>query len=328
MNDRFLQEYNAIRNSGAGLLEFPGRGLIEVSGSEAVQFLNGLITNDVKKLADGAWMRAAFPNAQGRLLALVRVLRIADKFLFDVDAANYQIVLQNLMRFTFAGDFKVADLSEKMRLVAISGSAAFEVVNQQLQVPNELDAIAVTEFENEQIIVIRDTHTAAKGFDLFVPNTVYKAVKAYLIEGGAIEILDEVRETLRVEAGIPKYGVDVDETTVVLETGMDDAVSFQKGCYIGQEIIARIHFRGHVAKRLAGLILTETTGISAGDGLKSNEGKAAGRITSTAFSPALEKQIALGLVRYEFLQPGTELVVLDGETEVKATVVELPFIKK
>ncbi|MEP6925830.1 MAG: glycine cleavage T C-terminal barrel domain-containing protein [Pyrinomonadaceae bacterium] len=327
MNSNFKKEYEAVRESGAGILEFPNRGLIEVSGSEAVQFLNGLITNDVKKLEDGSWMLAAFPNAQGRLLAMVRVLRIEDKFLFDVEAENYQKVLQNLMRFTFAGDFKVNDLTDQMRLLAVNGKQAFETVNYNLQVPDALDTIAVTDVNNEQVIVIRATHTAEKGFDLFVPHVIYENVKADLRTRGAIEISDEAREVLRIEAGIPKYGVDMDEMTVVLETGLDEAVSFTKGCYIGQEIIARIHFRGHVAKKVSGLILDENIEITPGDALVSTTGKAAGRITSTVFSPKLNKRIALGLVRYEFLASGTELFVRHGENQFTTKVAELPFVR-
>lgn len=329
MNDKSLQEYNAVRESGAGISESPGRGLIEVAGSEAIQFLNGLVTNDVKKLEDAAWMTAAFPNAQGRLLALVRILRLGDKFLFDIDRVNYEKVLQNLLRFTFAGDFKVTDLTDKMRLLSITGKKAFEIVNRHLQVPNALDSIAVTSFEDQQIIIIRHSQTGARGFDLFVPNAVYQIIKTdFEANGGATLIGEEALEVLRVEAGIPKYGVDVDETTIVLETGLDEAVSFQKGCYIGQEIIARIHFRGHVAKKLAGLILAENVEVAAGDELKSAEGKAAGRITSTVFTPALNKRIALALVRYEFLKPGTELLITHGEAQFKSAVAELPFIKE
>jgi folate-binding protein YgfZ len=323
MNRDFLIEYKAVRGSnGAGLLEFPLCGLIEVSGTEAAQFLNGLITNDVKKMENYSWMLAAFANAQGRLLALARVLRIEDKFLFDVDAANYAKILQNLTRFTFAGDFRINDLTNNLRLVAINGERAFEIVNRQLEVPNAPDKIAASEFQNKTVFVIRDSQTAAKGFDLFAPKAIYDAVKNYLLDGGAIEISEDVREVLRVEAGTPKYGTDVDETTVVLETGQDRAVSFTKGCYIGQEIIARIYFRGHVAKRLSGLVLSAEA--APGDELKSSEGKNAGRITSVVFSPALQKFVALALVRWEFLAEGTKLNV--GEN-ITGQIVELPFVK-
>ncbi|HZH33974.1 MAG TPA: glycine cleavage T C-terminal barrel domain-containing protein, partial [Pyrinomonadaceae bacterium] len=181
--------------------------------------------------------------------------------------------------------------------------------------------------QNEEVIAIRSTHTAEDGFDLFAPKDLVETISNEFKTLGAIKIGDEARETLRIEAGIPSYGLDADETTVVLETGLDEAVSFKKGCYVGQEIIARIHFRGHVAKQLTGLILDETAPVAPNDELKSVEGKAAGRITSTVFSPTLGKRIALALVRYEFLAPGTELLISPGEDQIPARVCELPFVR-
>lgn len=323
MDAEFLTQYNHLRSiDGAGILQFSNHGLIEVSGGEAVQFLNGLITNDVKKLADNSWLLAAFPNAQGRLLALVRVVRRGDKYLFITDEATREKVLQNLFRFTFAGDFKVADLSEEFQLVAVRGNG-FSNFDWNIPTANE---VAQLDFSGEKITLI--AAAGESGFDALVPRgAVLQDFLRHLKTRGAIEITSETREVLRVENGVPRYNVDMDETTIVLETGLDDAVSFTKGCYVGQEIIARIHFRGHVAKKLTGLMFEETAQVAAGDNLKSATGKAAGRITSTVFSPILNKQIALALVRYEFLQPETELFVVNGETELRAKVAELPFVK-
>ncbi len=122
MNEISLKEYEQVRGNGAGFFE-QKRGLIEVSGAEAVMFLNGLITNDVKTLLDNSWIFAAFPNAQGRLLAVVRVLRIEDKFIFDTEAETYEKVLQNLSRFTLAGDFKVNDLTERFLCLSVRGDS-------------------------------------------------------------------------------------------------------------------------------------------------------------------------------------------------------------
>lgn len=319
MNTDFLHEYNTVRENGAGFFDFPGQGLIEVSGGEAVQFLNGLVSNDVAKLADNSWMLAAFPNAQGRLLALVRVMRRGDKFLFEIDVANYEKTLQNLNRFTFAGDFKVADLSDEFSLIAMRGRNLPEF---DFQTPSGNEIIE-TDFKNAKILVSQPTFRAENGFDFFVPANLAEEFKQqYKLPN----ISEDVREVLRVENGIPKFGVDMDETTIVPEIGLTEAISYNKGCYIGQEIIARIHFRGHVAKRLSGLILEENVEIKPNDELKSPEGKNAGRITSTVFSLKLQKRIALGYVRYEFLAPETKLRVTSGENEFEIKVVGLPFV--
>ena len=142
----------------------------------------------------------------------------------------------------------------------------------------------------------------------------------------AAEISDDVFDVLRIERGIPVFGIDMDETTIVPEVGLDGLVSYNKGCYIGQEIIARIHFRGHVAKKLTGLVLDGPAEMpetfSKGLELNASDGKSAGRITSVAISPALEKVIALAYVRYDYLPDGTKLQAGDHDVEVKS----LPFL--
>ncbi|MGI8639980.1 MAG: YgfZ/GcvT domain-containing protein [Pyrinomonadaceae bacterium] len=303
MNKDLLSGYEKVRKSRLGFFE-QKRGLIEVSGKEAIQFLNGLITNDVVKLEDNAQMSAAFPNAQGRLIAVVRVVRRGDKFLFETEEKTHETVYKNLFRFTFAGDFFVEDLSENFNY--------FEIFDSKFQIPNS------------KLIIFQKK----SGADYFVPKNAVEDFKAELKKIGAAEISNELYEVLRIENGIPKYDVDMDETTIVPELGLHDLISYNKGCYIGQEIIARIHFRGHVAKKLTGLILSEPPAAAGGlmpnTELKSSEGKNAGRITSVIFSPKLEKIIALAYVRYDYLAEGTELKVNDLTVLVK----DLPFVEQ
>jgi folate-binding protein YgfZ len=295
MND-FTEAYEKL-SGGVGFYE-QKRGLIAVWGKEAVQFLNGLITNDVAKLEENQSMLAAFPNAQGRLLALVRVLKKDDKFLFETEEATREKVFQNLFRFTYAGDFFVEDMSEQFRF--------FSITNYELRITNE-DLLGFPSRFGQDVFVSKD---AAENFKSELEN--------------AFEISGELYEVLRIERGVPLYGVDMDETTIVPEIDLPELVSYNKGCYIGQEIIARIHFRGHVAKKLTGLIFeNENARIEPNAEIKSPEGKNAGKITSVTFSPKLEKTIALAFVRYEFLAEGTELKVNDFAAKVK----NLPFVE-
>lgn len=281
------------------------RGLIAVWGAEAVQFLDGLITNNVKNLADGEQMLAAFPNAQGRLLAVVRVLRHGDRFLFETEEATREKLFQNLFRFTFAGDFFVEDLSEKYHYFELFASGQkFEISDLRSQIS---EPGALVSFKSQM------------GGSLFVDLGAVEEVRGSLRNSGMVAIDDELFETLRIEAGVPKYGIDMDETTVVPELGIDELVSYDKGCYIGQEIIARIHFRGHVAKQLTGLV--SDAPLRSGSDLTVDD-KDAGRITSTTYSPRLGKHIALAFVRYAHLAPGTVLRV-EGQD---AVVTPLPFI--
>jgi folate-binding protein YgfZ len=133
-------------------------------------------------------------------------------------------------------------------------------------------------------------------------------------------------EVLRIEAGIPAFGRDMDETNVVTETNLDDSISFTKGCYVGQEIIIRIKHRGHVAKKLAGLLFAKKEQVEPGAGISSTDGKEIGRVTSVAFSPRLNASVGLGYVRYEYLVAGTAMMVrIDGGVS-PATVHALPFL--
>ena len=299
MDKKESNEYQAVRE-GIGYFE-QKRGLIEVSGKEAVQFLNGLITNDVAKLENDRQMYAAFPNAQGRLLAIVRVIKKDDKFLFETEETTHAAVFNNLFRFTYAGDFFVKDLSNDYRF--------FHIFNSKFQTANS-DYI---KFQS------------SSGINVFVPNDSVQKFSNELKARNGVEISEKVYETLRIENGIPLYGVDMDETTIVSEINLPDVISYNKGCYIGQEIIARIHFRGHVAKKLTGLIFEdENASVNPNDEIKSSEGKNAGRITSVTFSPTLEKTIALAYVRYDYLAAHTKLTINDFTASVK----DLPFVEQ
>jgi folate-binding protein YgfZ len=324
----FQKEYATVRDGGIGFYE-QKRGLIEVSGGEAIQFLNGLVTNDVGKMDSAVWLPAAFPNAQGRLLALARVLRFRfftlekdffkeDKFVFETEEATYEKILQNLSRFTFAGDFHVKDLTENYTCISLLGKVFTKPPFPSIK---KKPVTIARDVDEERSFYIHDWR--GEGFDFFVPKDKKEDFINKWKKQGAVEISAETREVLRVENGLPLYGVDMDDATIVPEIDLPDLISYNKGCYIGQEIIARIHFRGHVAKKLTGLIFEdEKAEINANDEIKSPEGKNAGKITSVVFSPKLGKKIALAFVRYDYLAEGTELKVNDSAAKVK----DLPFV--
>ena len=326
-----MAEYAAVRQGGAGLLDLSSRGRIRISGTEAVPFLNGLITNDVKALEPGSWMTAAFPNVQGRLLAVVRVMHRGEDYLIDTEAVTHTKVLQLLERFALAGDFRVRDTTAQTTLMSLQGAAAGVAINDVLgEAAANVEHGRIVHTKNHNgpgITVIRASHTAEDGFDLFTGAGDARSLWEVLIAAGARPVGFDAAEILRIEAGIPRYGVDMDETTIVSETNLDDAVSFSKGCYIGQEIIARIKYRGHVAKKLTGLMFDSKVELEAGARIKSTDDKEIGRITSCTYSPGLAGTIALGYVKYDFLAPGTSVRVLMDNDEPGAQVAELPFVR-
>ena len=297
-------EYESVRGDGAGLIDLSeSRGRIRVTGSEATMFLNGLITNDIKNATENSWLPAVFPTVQGRLIGAVRILRSDSGFLIDTEAASHDAVLKTISRFTLAGDFKVADVTAETALLTVQGKRAGDVIN------------------DVNAKVIRATHTGEHGFDQIIEAGERASVTAKLIAAGAQPVSQETFETLRIEAGIPRHGQDMDETSVVLETNLDDAISYTKGCYVGQEIIIRIKHRGHVARKLTGLKFAKP--VEGRATITSEDGKEIGRVTSSTFSPRLESPIALGYVRYEYLSAGTAVKVNDNP----GTVTDLPFVR-
>lgn len=323
--------YPAVRDGGAGLIDLSARGRILVSGSEAVMFLNGLITNDMKSLAVNSWMPAAFANVQGRLLAGVRIIHREDGFLIDTEESTREAVMKLIERFTMAGDFKVVDVTAETAQFSVQGQMARETVQKVFGAPAaclERHKSLTLEFGGAAVTLMRATHTAEDGFDLFVKQDVSAAIGEVLTNAGATAVTEATSETLRIEAGIPRYGIDMDETNVVTETNLDDSVSFTKGCYVGQEIIVRIKHRGHVAKKLTGIVFQKNANPVARDAkISLAEGKEIGRITSTTFSPKLNRAIALGYVKYDQLGPGTAVNVTGAESETSGVTAELPLVR-
>lgn len=311
-----MTEYESVREGAAGLIDLStARGRIHVSGSEATMFLNGLITNDVKNLAENRWMPAVFPTVQGRLIGAVRVIRRSDStFLIDTETASHESVLKTVSRFTLAGDFKVSDVTDETALLTLQGKGAAEILQNVFDrgvsdLPQ--NGVAETTWQNFQITIIRASHTGEDGFDLVIDSSRKAELRQALEAAGAQPVGDDTFEILRVEAGIARFGQDMDETNVVPETNLDDAVSYTKGCYVGQEIIVRIKHRGHPAKKLTRFRFETDQQIEPGAIIRSKENQEIGRVTSAVISPRLGS-IGLGYVRYEYVADGTQVVVGDG----------------
>ena len=316
-----MTDYEAVRDGVAGLIDLSAaRGRIRVSGSEATMFLNGLMTNDMKSLAANRWLPSVFPTVQGRLIGVVRVIRGGElSFLIDTEAASHEAVLKTISRFTMAGDFKVSDVSDETALLTVQGQTAGEVVAKMFETSLSeipVNGVLETQWQSHPATIIRATHTGENGFDIVIDHSRKAELLQALETAGAQPISDDTLEILRVESGIARFGRDMDETNVVPETNLDDAVSYTKGCYVGQEIIVRIKHRGHPAKKLTGLRFENDDQIELGATIKSTENQEIGRVTSAVISPR-RGSIGLGYVRYEFLAEGTRVVVGDG---INATV--------
>jgi folate-binding protein YgfZ len=319
-----MTEYEAVRDGGAGVIDLSAmRGRIRVSGSEATMFLNGLMTNDMKSLAPNRWMPAVFPTVQGRVIGAVRVIRGGEPaFLIDTETASHEAVLKTISRFTLAGDFKVADVTTETALLTLQGEGAAEVLQKVFDEGGASDlpekGVVETTWQSVPVTIIRASHTGEEGFDMLLDSSRKAELQQALEDAGAQPIGEDTFEILRVEAGIARFGLDMDETNVVPETNLDDAVSYTKGCYVGQEIIVRIKHRGHPAKKLTGLRFETDQQVEPGAVIFSKENQEIGRVTSAVLSPRLGS-IGLGYVRYEHLAEGTQVVVGDGIEAIVGT---------
>ena len=361
----WLAEHAALHES-AGVLDLSFRGRICLAGNDRVRFLHGQVTNDVKKLAVGSGCYAALTNAKGKMECDLNIFRLADELLLDFEPGLTGKISQRLEKFIVADDVQIMDAAPHYGLLSVQGPRADTVVRAIglfAEIPVELlgsakisDAtlgelylmnqprlagsagILPAGASDESVTTRRRDAGAPRlaGFDLFIPNHSLGAVADKLIAAarqiGGRAVGWQAFETARIESGIPRFGADMDETNLPPECGIEGrAVSYNKGCYIGQEVINRIHSVGHVTKELCGLRL-------AGD-LKSlpqrgdklfHDGKETGYVTSAVKSPEHQSgggNIALGYVRREANQTGNELTLRTAAGESSAKIVELPFVK-
>ena len=297
-------EYELL-TTDAGLLDRPGWTVLELEGGEAAEFLQGQVTNDVEALEPGEGCYAALLDHKGKLRTDMRVLRLAaDRLLVDAEPVARPVLVHNFETYSLGRDVRSRDATEERRVLSLIGPAARA----------RLDAEA-PEHENAFVEGERGLYVATHlGVDLIV--AAGEADAALKI---APAVTEDAAECVRVEAGRPRLGHDMDGTTIPQEAGLNErAVSFTKGCYVGQETVARLHYRGKPNRHLRGLRLSEPA--THGDPILLGE-KQVGTVGSACVSPTLGP-IALALVRRE-ASPGDEVMVA-GHT---AAVAELPFAK-
>jgi folate-binding protein YgfZ len=325
-----FQEHQSVRER-VGLIDLSYYGVIKVSGQEAAQFLNGLVTNDVKTLAAQKGMRAAFLTGHGKVRGLCRILRGQDYFLIINDPQTHQKIFKYIFPFSYAGDFRVEDVSEQFRTLSLQGPKASAVLKEISFEPvptlAENDWVE-TVIGGHHVTVVRTSHTGESGFDLLIPDLGLKDIWDFILLKGTFHGLApvglEALNALRIEAGIPTYGIDVDESNMMLELGMADAVSFTKGCYTGQEAVAMATYRGHISKKLSGLLI-EGDRIPVAGSKISKDGKEIGQVTSAIRSVSLGGVIALAYIKYGYFDSGNPVQVQDAEEMMTARVTELPF---
>lgn len=320
-------EVRALRE-GCGLCDRSGRGKLRLTGSERVGFLHGQVSNDVKSLEPGRGCYTALLNPKGHMLADGRVLLRADDALFDTEPGLEGKVKALLDHHLISEDVEIADVTGAFALFSLFGPAAPEVVASALG-GTRPHLGEHRHCDRQGVLVAGAKLGRLEGLDVLVPADRAALVLGSLLERGKplglAPVGAEALEVVRVEEGVPRYGPDLDEETIPLEADLAGrALSFTKGCYVGQEVIARASYRGGVRRKLVGLRLGGEGPLPVPRTLlfkAAGDTKNAGELASCLQSPRFGR-IALGYARREFQAPGTELVTASG---LKAVVCALPF---
>ena len=329
-------DYRAIRD-GAAIGSISPRSQIAVAGKDRASFLQGLLTNDIQALAPGTGCYAAWLTPQGRMLSDMHVLESGGMILLDVPAETAAATLERLEQFLFSEDVQIGSLAEALTGVWVHGARAAATLEGTLSGSRGLAEWAdyqhaQLEYQGEPVSVARIDQLGVPGFCVYADRAREPRLVSALEASGAVVVGREALEAARIEAGYPVFGVDMTETTIPLEAGIESrAISLTKGCYVGQEIIIRVLHRGggRVAKRLVGLRIDAASDFVVGarravpQPLFSGD-REIGEVTSVAQSPR-SGTIALGYVHRDFTAAGTAIQVAAGAERLSATVTERPI---
>jgi folate-binding protein YgfZ len=309
-------DYRAL-TEGAAFIDFSNRGRLCLLGDDRQTFINGQVTNNVRDLQVGQGRYAALANAKGKMTSDLNIFILKDEILLDFEPGIADAVKERLEKFIIADDVEIVDASS-YHLLSVMGPHAAEAC-KQMERPAPTSPYEITEDLCSYFAATPRLGTL--GIDIFVPGGWLQRIMNSLENAGVKRASFESFDTVRIEQGIPRFGVDMDENTLAPEALGENAISYSKGCYIGQEVIARIRTYGQVAKALRGLRFDAAASVPKPGDKIFHDGKEVGWITSAVFSPKLERPIALGYVRKECNAIGARLVVNDAGAEI----VTLPF---
>jgi tRNA-modifying protein YgfZ len=303
------------------------RSRLRLTGRDRQTFLQGMVSNDVARLQPGQGCYTFMLDATGHVLADMRVLCAEDSLILDLEPGMGTFVAETLDKYLIMEKCRITDVSAETWQIFLGGADVIEHLADDLyDLPGPLENWE--EGDNAAIEIFDPTLRVAAtrlipgpGFDLHAPVMLNVKMLKEVESAGFVPLAPEVLDALRIEAGTPRFGVDMDSRVLAPETGQESrAISYKKGCYIGQEIVARIDARGRVNRGFTGFWLTSEM-LPALETPVVVNGKEVGRVTSAAIGPTLGVPIALGYIRREHAEPGTPVTIADAP----ATVAALPF---
>jgi folate-binding protein YgfZ len=291
----------------AFFLDLSARAKLRVTGADRFRFLNGQITNDLRKASETVAVEACVLNAKGKFNAHIFIAALGESFLIDAEPELRETLPARLERYVIADDVQIEDVTDEFSL--------FHVMTEQSPKADYGRIVSVRRF-------------AGQGWDLWSDSVRHDAVRHELASGyGFVD--SAVADVMRIEQGLPRWGRELTDEIIPIEANLEQrTVDYEKGCYIGQEVISRIKMSGQTNKRLCGLISLNNTPLQPGMKLvaPSASGKEVGWITSATRSQRIGKEIALGYVKRGFNNPATNLNALSPDAATPVEVVSLPFL--
>ncbi len=322
-------EYEALRR-GVGVIDMSQLGKLRVTGDDRIAYLQGQLSQDVEPLREtGAGAYACLLKPTGQILSDMVLFSTGEELLMLTPHQTLQTVHQRLEQFVIMEEVEFEDVTGQFVLLHVAGPQCLAPI-KPLGLDRELPLwhCRRASFDGYSLTIVRTDRCGEMGYDLLAPVDGGVSLWQYLLNAGAHPVGYEAWNIRRVEAGIPLYGIDMDENIIPLEAGLGErAVSFTKGCYTGQEVVHRIFSRGHTNRSLVGLRLQGETIPPYRATLSAGDRQNAGWVTSAVRSPSLEAVIALGYLRNQYTAPGTSVTVLTEPSPLSAQVSPLPFVE-
>lgn len=322
--DSLEKDYTAVR-AGVALLDFTFLSLFAVDGPDAATFLQGMVSNDVKRLGAGEGCLAVVLSPVGKMIADLIVLKHSEESFWVIcRSERKERVMSALGRFIVADQVELKDISDRTA-VGVMGPFASARLAGILEIrPEKPFSHLPASVAGKTVQVVRDTRFGVDGYQVWLPLDFQAQCVEWMQKRCELPIAGrQAFEVLRIEAGVPVYGIDYDESNLPLESNLDHAVSFTKGCYTGQEVIARVTNLGHVSKKLMGLVVEGDTIPQPGEEILV-QNQSGGHVTSAARSLKLGRPVALAYIQKQWLAPGTEIELKSSAR--KASVQPLPLI--
>ena len=323
-----VTEHHTVRQA-AGVFDFAFRKKFALKGDDRIRFLHRMVSNDIKKLSPGQGTYATLLTPQGHILVDMRLYCAEDRFFVDTDSDLLDKALEGLKRYVIADQVEFEPLD--LHTLAFQGPRSRPLLEKTLHISlpamQEFDHFG-TNYAGFPVRVVCASSSGEEGYEVWAGAkgllAVWGAACGQAPTYGMLPCGTQALETLRIEAGIPRYGQELSEDIIPNEAGLWNAVSFSKGCYVGQEIVERARSRGHVNWKLMGLVVESQAPPPAGTKL-TREGREIGEVTSSCVSPTLGKTVALAYLRREVAEPGTKLEFPSGAV---AEVAVLPFYQR